>query len=180
MGVTGAEVAVLFGGDFLRACLTAKDGQEKVAPKGDGGEGDERDCDHPATGVRHGAPLDSVLAVFVRRHYDDELTVSSKFHTISFVTKVEISNVNVPGRTSKVDAEKYEAMKAAILKVTPKKAPGITASEMVAKVKPLLPEKLWPKGEKVGWWQKTVQLDLEAKGQLKRDQKSKPMRWYRA
>ncbi|MFM8507938.1 MAG: DUF6194 family protein [Actinomycetota bacterium] len=35
--------------------------------------------------------------------------MSSKFHTISFVTKVEISNVNVPGRTSKVDAEKYEA-----------------------------------------------------------------------
>ena len=117
---------------------------------------------------------------FVHRQYDDELTVSSKYHTISSVTKVEISNVNVPGRTSKVDAEKYEAMKAAILKVTPKKAPGITASEMVARVKPLLPKKLWPKGEKVGWWQKTVQLDLEAKGQLKRDPKSKPMRWYRA
>jgi hypothetical protein len=47
-------------------------------------------------------------------------------------------------------------------------------------VKPLLPKKLWPKGEKDGWWQKTVQLDLEAKGQLKRDPKSKPMKWYRA
>lgn len=180
MGVTGAEVAVLFGGDFFGAGLTTKDGQKEIAPERDGGEGDERDCDHPATGVRHGAPLDSVLAVFVRRHYDDELTVSSKFHAISSVTKVEISNVNVPGRTLKVDAEKYEAMKAAILKVTPKKAPGVTASEVVAKVQPLLPKKLWPKGEEVGWWQKTVQLNLEAKGQLKRDQKSKPMRWYRA
>jgi len=96
-----------------------------------------------------------------------------------FVEKVEIANINVPGRTARVDAEKYEAMKSAILKVTPKEAPGITASEMVERVKPLLPKRLWPKGEKVGWWQKTVQLDLEAKGQLKRHPKSKPMKWYR-
>lgn len=96
-----------------------------------------------------------------------------------FVEKVEIANINVPGRTARVDAEKYEAMKSAILKVTPNEAPGITASEMVERVKPLLPKRLWPKGEKVGWWQKTVQLDLEAKGQLKRHPKSKPMKWYR-
>jgi hypothetical protein len=116
---------------------------------------------------------------FAERTYGEELTVSSMRPAVSPMEKVEISNINVPGRTAKVDAEKYEAMKSAILKVTPKKAPGITASEMVEKVKPLLPEKLWPKGEKVGWWQKTVQLDLEAKGQLKRDPKSKPMKWYR-
>lgn len=96
-----------------------------------------------------------------------------------FVEKVEIANINVPGRTARVDAEKYEAMKSAILKVTPNEAPGITASEMVERVKPLLPKRLWPMGEKVGWWQKTVQLDLEAKGQLKRHPKSKPMKWYR-
>ncbi|MFM7146869.1 MAG: DUF6958 family protein [Actinomycetales bacterium] len=38
---------------------------------------------------------------------------------------------------------------------------------------------MWPGGAKVGWWQKTVQLDLEAKGMLKRDAASNPMRWYR-
>ncbi len=43
-----------------------------------------------------------------------------------------------------------------------------------------MPKKLWPKGEKVGWWQKTVQLDREAKGQLKSDPKLKPMKRYRA
>jgi hypothetical protein len=42
-----------------------------------------------------------------------------------FVEKVEIANINVPGRTARVDAEKYEAMKSAILKVTPNEAPGI-------------------------------------------------------
>ena len=51
---------------------------------------------------------------------------------------------------------------------------------MIEKVTPILPSDLWPGGAKVGWWQKTVQLDLEAKGMLKRDAASKPMRWYRA
>ena len=90
--------------------------------------------------------------------------------------KVTVENPNVPGHTSTVDAVKYEAMKKAVLKATPKKAPGLTAAE----VTPLLPEALWPAGQKVGWWQKTVQLDLEAKGVLCRDAASKPLRWYRA
>jgi hypothetical protein len=95
------------------------------------------------------------------------------------MSKVTVENVNVPGRTSQVDAEKYEAMKAAILKVTPKRAPGLAAAEMIEQVRPLLPGSLWPNGEKVGWWQKTVQLDLEAKGLLARDPSAKPMRWHR-
>ncbi|MFM7597281.1 MAG: DUF6958 family protein [Actinomycetota bacterium] len=96
------------------------------------------------------------------------------------MTKVVVENPNVPGHTSTVDAEKYEAMKKALLKVTPKKAPGLTAAEMIAQVTPLLPDALWPGGQKVGWWQKTVQLDLEAKGVLRRAAASKPLRWYRA
>lgn len=96
------------------------------------------------------------------------------------MAKVTVENPNVPGHTSTVDAVKYEAMKRAILTVTPKKAPGLTAAEMIAEVTPLLPEALWPAGQKVGWWQKTVQLDLEAQGVLCRDSASKPLRWYRA
>ena len=94
--------------------------------------------------------------------------------------KITVENVNVPGHTAQVDAEKYEAMKKAIIKVTPNAAPGLTAAEMIEKVTPILPSDLWPGGAKVGWWQKTVQLDLEAKGMLKRDAAAKPMRWYRA
>ena len=33
-------------------------------------------------------------------------------------------------------------------------------------------------GQTVGWWLKCVQLDLEAKGLIKRH--GKPLRWYRA
>jgi len=46
MGVTGAEVTGLLRGDLLRAGLTAKDGQEKVAPEGDG------DCPRPTNLLR--------------------------------------------------------------------------------------------------------------------------------
>jgi hypothetical protein len=94
--------------------------------------------------------------------------------------KITVENVNVPGHTAQVDAMKYTAMREFILKVTPKSAPGITAKEMLEKLGPILPQELWPSGEKSGWWQKTVQLDLEAKGLLIRDDKSKPLRWYRA
>ena len=51
---------------------------------------------------------------------------------------------------------------------------------MVEKVTPLLPTSLWPGGEKVGWWQKTVQLDLDARGLLRRDENAKPLRWHRS
>ena len=57
---------------------------------------------------------------------------------------------------------------------------GLTAAEMIAQVTPLLPSALWPGGQKVDWWQQTVKLDLEAKGVLRRDAASKPLRWYRA
>ncbi|MFM8236773.1 MAG: DUF6958 family protein [Actinomycetota bacterium] len=93
--------------------------------------------------------------------------------------KVPIENVNVPGRITHVDAEKYAAMRQSILRVTPKAPPGLTAAEMIERVRPHLPEELWPNGEKVGWWQKTVQLDLEARGLLVRDTGAKPLRWHR-
>lgn len=95
------------------------------------------------------------------------------------MSKTEILNVNVPGRTTRVDTDKYEAMRTAILEVTPAGQPGLTAAEMVEQVTPLLPTSLWPGGKKVGWWQKTVQLDLEARGLLRRDENTKPLRWHR-
>jgi hypothetical protein len=93
--------------------------------------------------------------------------------------RVEVENVNVPGRTTRVDAARYAAMREAILAVTPTAALGLSAAEMVERVRPHLPDELWPGGEKVGWWQKTVQLDLEAKGLLVRDPAARPMRWHR-
>ena len=92
--------------------------------------------------------------------------------------KIEIENVMSPGHIVRVDADKYEAMKRAFLKVLPKKSPGLTAAEIGAAILPHLPEDLFPGGAKAGWWKKAVQLDLEAKGSVARED-SKPLRWHK-
>ena len=93
---------------------------------------------------------------------------------------VTVESVNVPGYSHRVDAIRYAAMKGALLKVLPRKLPGMTQTEMRNAVLPHLPEDEFPGGAKANWWQKTVQLDLEAKGVLRRDSTAKPVRWYKA
>jgi len=92
--------------------------------------------------------------------------------------KIIVENVNVPGHTTRVDASKYRAMKKAMLKVLPKCSPGLSHAELRTAILPKLDENLFPDGKKSGWWSKTVQLDLEAKGIITREA-SKPLRWYR-
>ena len=77
--------------------------------------------------------------------------------------KIEIENVNKPGRTISVDADKYLAMKAAVLAVLPTSGPGLTLVELRDRIGPHLPESLFPGGAKAGWWMMGVQLDLLAK-----------------
>ena len=92
--------------------------------------------------------------------------------------KVVVQNVNIPGHTSRVNAEKYKAMKLAFLKILPSYEPGITQKEIQERVIAHLPESSFPGGAKSSWWAKTVQLDLEAKGIVHRE-KSKPLRWHK-
>jgi hypothetical protein len=93
--------------------------------------------------------------------------------------KVTVENVNHPGKTSRVDAAKYHAMKQAMLQVLPQDEPGLTQAEMRRVVIPHLPDDLFPAGSTAGWWAKTVQLDLEAKGIVIREA-TKPLRWHQA
>lgn len=93
---------------------------------------------------------------------------------------VIVKNVNVPGYESRVNAEKYEAMRVALLQALPSGEPGLTQAEMLDAIQPFLNKNLWPGGEKSGWWMKTVQLDLEARGQVKRNTTARPTRWHRA
>jgi hypothetical protein len=92
--------------------------------------------------------------------------------------RVAIENVISPGRIVRVDAAKYGAMKKAVVAVLPKKSPGLTGAELKTRVLPLLPEALFPGGDKAGWWLKAVQLDLEAKGLVARED-TKPLRFRR-
>ncbi|MFB1488295.1 MULTISPECIES: DUF6958 family protein [unclassified Thiocapsa] len=93
--------------------------------------------------------------------------------------KIEIENINSPGRTERVNRAKYEAMRKALLAVLPDAPPGLKVPEAQAVLLPLLPNALFPAGEKAGWWLKAVQLDLEAKGIIKRAP-SKPVQLFRA
>ncbi len=92
--------------------------------------------------------------------------------------RVIVENINVPGYTMRVDRTMYDAMRIALLKVLPLKSPGLTQSEMRQGVLPHLPTAYFPGGAKAGWWAKCVQLDLEAKGLVVREN-TKPLRWLR-
>ncbi len=93
--------------------------------------------------------------------------------------KVIVENVNVPGYTHSVDAAHYEGMKRVLLKVLPTEGPGLTQTEMWTNAAKVADKKLFPDHGKVGWWMKTAQLDLEAKGVIVRDTTAKPLRWRR-
>ncbi len=80
--------------------------------------------------------------------------------------KVEVENVNTPGQVTRVDAAKYNAMKDAMLRVM--SSTGMTAKDIKEAAKAHLPDDLFPGGATAGWWQKSVQLDLEAKGVVTR------------
>jgi hypothetical protein len=93
--------------------------------------------------------------------------------------KIELENVNHPGQVKRVDANMYEGMKRAFLKILSKTSPGLTVAEIQERVIAHLPEELFPGGAKAGWWTKAVQLDLEAKGIIARE-KTKPLRLHKA
>lgn len=64
--------------------------------------------------------------------------------------KIEIENVNAPGRTERVDRAKYEAMRDALLAVLPTEAPGMTVAEAKAALLPHLDQTLSPAATRRG------------------------------
>lgn len=94
------------------------------------------------------------------------------------MNKIEVENVNHPGSTRKVDAAVYAAVRLAYLAALPASEPGVTIREAEAKVAAKLPAELFTHSAQVGWWSKTAQLDLEAKGLIKRTNE-RPLRLYR-
>lgn len=89
---------------------------------------------------------------------------------------VKVRNVNHPDYRGSVNAAKYTAMKAAMLKGMAG-SDGLTQTEMKEAAKPHLPEDLFPSGKASGWWSKTVQLDLEARGEMCRTA-TKPLKFF--
>ncbi|WP_439615723.1 DUF6958 family protein [Shinella sp.] len=92
--------------------------------------------------------------------------------------KIGVENINTPGRTERLDRTKYMAMRAALLAALPDIAPGMTVAQAQDALLPHLSETDFPERQKAGWWMKAVQLDLEAKGIIKRAPK-RPVQLYR-
>jgi hypothetical protein len=92
--------------------------------------------------------------------------------------KIAVENPNSPGKTSNVDATKYSEMRGHFLAALPTEAPGIAVADLIAAVKPQLSQELFPQGATCGWWVKCVQLDLEAKGVIRRADRP-PVRLYK-
>ncbi|RCS24512.1 hypothetical protein DUT91_09620 [Phyllobacterium salinisoli] len=92
--------------------------------------------------------------------------------------KIEIESITTPGRTERVNRTKYVAMRHALLAVLPGNAPGLTVADAKEALLPGLPDDLFPGGKTAGWWLKAVQLDLEAKGMIKRAP-DRPVRLYK-
>jgi hypothetical protein len=95
------------------------------------------------------------------------------------VERIAVESPLHPGKSTKVDRSRYEAMRAAMLATLPATLPGLTYAQMREQMAPRLSQEAFPDGEKAGWWAKCVQLDLEAKGLVVRDG-SRPLRLRRA
>ena len=91
--------------------------------------------------------------------------------------KIGVENVNHPGQIRYVDAKRYSAVKRAFSRIVPKAGPGVTADEIRERLPALLPAQMFREGAGPGWWAKTVQLDLEAKGVIVRE-KTRPIRFH--
>jgi hypothetical protein len=92
--------------------------------------------------------------------------------------RVVVENVNVPGDTTPVDAEKSAAVRVARWRVVSQRRPGIARQGISGAVVPHIPQRLFPGGATASWWAKTVRLDLEATGVQAREA-SRPLCSYR-
>ena len=64
--------------------------------------------------------------------------------------KIEIENVNTPGRTQRVDRAKYMAMRDALLAVLPSEAPGLKVADAKEALLPRLPDSSFRKARRRG------------------------------
>jgi hypothetical protein len=99
------------------------------------------------------------------------------------MTTIQAENVNHPDHRQNLKVEKYNLIREAMLASLPAQESGatMTFSELEGAVRTYLekqdvPAELFPMPGSVRWYTKTVQLDLEAKGEIERVPNKSPMR----
>jgi hypothetical protein len=91
---------------------------------------------------------------------------------------VATKNPGTDKKPPRIDAARYEAMKAAILAVIPCDAEGVTFASLPKLVGPRLPGDVFA-GASIPWYVATVKLDLEARGLIERLPGKPPQRLRR-
>ena len=93
--------------------------------------------------------------------------------------KVECHTPSPGKQPTRIDRWKYDVVRQAILKVVPRRGPGLLFSELAGKVQTALaPEQLADLGS-VSWYTTTVKLDLEVQGEIHRVEGAGPQRLLR-
>lgn len=80
------------------------------------------------------------------------------------------------GPGGRMDARKYDEMRAAILGAVPANRRGIALDRLPDAVRPFLSEQFGGANASVPWYCVTVELDLEARGLLERVPERRPRR----
>ncbi len=84
----------------------------------------------------------------------------------------------IEGKPWRVNRAKFEAMDRALMTVLPADPPGLSFAELKQAIQAELDQTLFPGGEKAGWWMKSVQLNHEFQGIVKRT-KGSPLRFFK-
>ena len=94
-------------------------------------------------------------------------------------TTVATKNPGKGKKAPRIDAARYDAMKAALLAVVPRAGDGVRFADLADLVEKRLPSATF-KGASILWYVTTVKLDLEARGLIRRVPGSSPQRLLRA
>lgn len=87
--------------------------------------------------------------------------------------RVDVLNPNTGRPDGTIAADRYEAMKEALLRVVPEDAEGVPFRGLADRVRPHLDPAVF-EGASIDWYTTTVELDLEARGLLARVPEKRP------
>lgn len=91
-----------------------------------------------------------------------------------------VCHTPTPGKQpTSIPTWKYDAVRAAILKVVPSGAPGIVAKDLPSRVADALSDDVRQKLGSVAWHTTTVKLNMEVDGELERVAGARPQHLVR-
>ena len=107
------------------------------------------------------------------------LTVGETRDVRPIAKRVVARNPKKGKQPKRIDAEKYEVMRKALMKAIPRSKAGVRFMDLFDTIGGLLSRASLPGGGSLSWYLTTVKLDLEARGLIERIPHSVPQRLRR-